>query len=80
MTRKPRPVPDERIAAEIAGLDAFLDAVTARQLAMYALGARQALQWVRDTRQPDPMNPLRMIALTEFALDLPRVIPFKVDG
>jgi hypothetical protein len=78
--RKPKPVPDERIAEEIAGLDAFLNGPSSPKLAMYALGARHALQWVRDTRQPDPMNPLRMITLTEYALDLPRVVPFKVPS
>lgn len=79
MRRKPTPVHDARIHDEIAGLDAFLDGPAPdRRLAMYALGARQALQWVRDTRQPDPMNPLRMLSLTEYALDLPRVVPFKV--
>jgi len=77
MTRKPKPVADDRIAKEVAGLDTFLDGRPARQLAMYALGARHALQWVRDARQPDAMNPLRCISLTEYALDLPRVLQFQ---
>lgn len=76
--RKPTPFTDDRIVAEIDALLAYLDAKPDRRLAMYAMGARQALQWVRDNRQPDPMNPARMISLLDYALDWPRVIPFTI--
>jgi hypothetical protein len=81
MTRKPHRIPDERIAAEIAALDTFLDRTGAdpdRRMACMALGARTALEWIRDSRKADPMNPMRSISLLVCAFDLPKVLDFKL--
>jgi hypothetical protein len=74
-------VPDERIAEEIAALDAFLDRTRAdpdRRMACMAMGARTALEWIRDSRKADPMNPMRAISLLVCAFDLPKVLDFKL--
>lgn len=83
--RNAKPVNDARILEEIDALGKFLDARGAedqvdRNLLQWALGAQKALQSVRDERQPDPMNPMRMISLLEIALDLrPRVVRLPVN-
>jgi hypothetical protein len=78
--RPPHRVPDERIAEEIAVLDAYLDRTQAdpdRRMACMAMGARTALEWIRDSRHADPMNPMRAISLLLCMLDLePKVLPF----
>jgi len=79
--RKPHRVSDERLAEEVAALDAYLASVTLdRRFAMFAMGARTAIEWARDSRRADPMNPMRLLSLTEFALDLPRVVPFTLPS
>jgi hypothetical protein len=74
-------IPDARIADEMAALDAFIDSRRQdgdRRLTCMALGARCALEWVRDSKRADPMNPSRAITLLMVAFDIesPRVLPF----
>lgn len=79
MTRTPHRIPDDRIAAEIVALDAFLDRTQSwpdRRMPCMAMGARAALEWIRDSRKADPMNPMRAIDLMVCAFDLPKVLAF----
>jgi hypothetical protein len=79
--RQPHRVPDARIAEEITALDDYLDRTRNdpdRRMACMAMGARTALEWIRDSRKADPMNPMRAISLLVCAFDLPKVLDFKL--
>ena len=83
-------VPDERIAEEVAELDALMEhlrgegtsviATNRQRFVVFALGARTALEWVRDSRQANPQTPVTFLRMLALALEVPltpRVRPFR---
>lgn len=68
---------DER-RDEIAALGRYVRReAPSRWMKAYALGAKQALQWVDDSSRGGDMNPMRMLDLTEFALRMQSPAPLR---
>jgi hypothetical protein len=54
------------IAEETVALEHYIETASRKRTEMYALGAKQALEWLFQTT--DPMNPTRMLSLLDMAL------------
>ena len=82
MKRPPPRVSDEQLAAEVTELDAILEAEKARgdvhlRRVVYALGARTALEWVRNSRNANPMKPTTFLDMLNLAEGRAEVLLFK---
>lgn len=82
--KRTKRVSDERIEQELRDLNAFLESAEASNLhdrfLLYAAAARDALRWVADSNQIDPMHPMRMLSLLMHALAGESLPPLRPAG